>query len=138
MIIVDTSVAIKWLSKSEKESEIAYLLYKKHIDGIEKIIIAPLLFIEVANTLATKSNSTEEDIETGLTFLFEVDFEIYNITLGDLVDAGVLAKKYKTSVYDMLYAVIAKNKRCMLVTADENFVKKTKFKHVKLLRKLGV
>ena len=133
MIVVDTSVAIKWLIKSEKESEIAYSLYKNHIDGIEKIIIPPLLFIEAANTLATKSNSTEEDIKTGLTFLFEADFEIYNFTLKDLVNAGVLAKKYKTSVYDMLYAVIAKNKKCILVTADENFVKKTKFRHVKVL-----
>jgi predicted nucleic acid-binding protein len=56
--------------------------------------------------------------------------------LEELVDAGVLAKKYKTSVYDMIYAVVAKNKKCALVTADENFVRKTKFKHVKLLRGL--
>ncbi len=136
MIVADTSVAIKWLIKSEKESEIAYLLYKKHIEGIEKIIVPPLLFIEAANTLATKANSTKEDIKTGLTFLFEAEFAVYDISLEDLTDAGVLAKKYKTSVYDMLYAVIAKNKKCILVTADENFLRKTKFKHVKLLREL--
>ena len=136
MIVVDTSVAIKWLFKSEKESEIAYLLYKNHIGGTGKIIIPPLLFIEAANTLATKSNSTKKDIKTGLAFLFAADFTLQNVELEELVDAGVLAKKYKTSVYDMLYAVIAKNKKCVLVTADENFVKKTKFKHVKLLREL--
>lgn len=113
------------------------MLYKKHIASIEKVVIPFFLFIEVANTLATKSNSTKEDIETGLTFLFEANVEVYNITLGDLVDAGVLAKKYKTSVYDMLYAVVAKNKNCILVTADENFVKKTKFRHVKLLREIS-
>jgi len=139
MIVVDTSVAIKWLNKEEKDSELAYLLYKKHIAGAgaaEAIVIPSLLFIEAANTLATKSNSTKEDIKTGLTFLFEANFEVYNITLGDLVDAGVFAKKYKTSVYDMIYSVIARNKKCILVTADENFVKKTKFKHIKLLREL--
>ena len=32
-----------------------------------------------------------------------------------------------------LHAVVAKNKKCVLVTADENFVRKTKFKHVKVL-----
>jgi len=140
MIVVDTSVAIKWLNKEEKDSELAYLLYKKHIAGaeaVEVIVVPPLLFIEAANTLATKSNSAKEDIETGLTFLFEANFEVYNITLGDLVDAGVLARKYKTSVYDMLYAVIAKNKKCVLVTADENFARKTKFKHLKLLKDLS-
>ena len=136
MIVVDTSVAIKWLNKEEKDSELAYSLYKKHIASIETIVIPPLLFIEAANTLATKSNSTKEDIKTGLTFLFEADFTLHNVVLEELADAGVLAKKYHTSVYDMLYAVGAKNKKCILVTADENFVKKTKFRHVKLLRKL--
>lgn len=136
MIVVDTSVAIKWLNKEEKDSELAYLLYKKHIAGVEAIVIPPLLFIEAANTLATKSNSTKEDVKTGLTFLFEADFSLHNVVLEELVDAGVLAQKYHTSVYDMLYAVVAKNKRCILVTADENFVKKTKFKHVKSLREL--
>lgn len=137
MIVVDTSVAIKWLNKKEKDSEFALSLYKKHIAGIEVIVVPPLLFIEAANTLATKSNSAKEDIETGLAFIFEANFDIYNITLGDLVDAGVLAKKYKTSVYDMLYAVVAKNKKCILITADEYFVKKTKFKHVKLLKEIS-
>lgn len=136
MIIVDTSVAIKWLNKEEKDSELAYSLYKKHIAGIEKIVVLPLLFIEAANTLATKSNSAREDIKNGLTFLFEADFTLHNVVLEELVDAGVLAKKYHTSVYDMLYAVIAKNKKCILVTADEKFIEKTKFKHVKLLREL--
>ena len=133
MIVVDASVAIKWINKAEKESEIAYSLYEGHIAGIKKIIVPSILFLEAANTLATKSNSTEEDIKIGLTFLFDANFDIYNPTLADLVDAGVLAKKYKTAVYDMLYAVVAKNKKCILVTADENFVAKTKFKQVKLL-----
>ena len=136
MIVVDTSIAIKWLNKEEKDSELAYSLYKKHIAGIETIVIPPLLFIEAANTLATKSNSTKEDIKTGLTFLFEADFTLHNVVLEELADAGVLAKKYHTSVYDMFYSVIARDKKCILITADENFVKKTKFRHVKLLRKL--
>jgi len=137
MIVVDTSVAIKWLNREEKDSELAYLLYKNHIAGTERIVIPPLLFIEAANTLATKSNSTKKDVKTGLEFLFEADFTLHNVILEELVDAGVLAKKYKTSVYDMLYAVVAKNKKCSLVTADENFARKTKFKHVKLLRELA-
>ena len=81
MIAVDTSVAIKWLNKEEKDSELAYLLYKNHIAGTERIVIPPLLFIEAANTLATKSNSTKEDIKTGLEFLFEADFTLHNVVL---------------------------------------------------------
>jgi len=36
----------------------------------------------------------------------------------------------------MLYAVIAKNHKTTLITADERFVKMTKFSHVKLLTEM--
>ncbi|MBI5621043.1 PIN domain-containing protein, partial [Candidatus Gottesmanbacteria bacterium] len=51
----------------------------------------------------------------------------------DVVKSALLAHKKKTSVYDMLYAVIAKRLGTDLITADDQFVRKTKFSHVKLL-----
>lgn len=136
MIIVDASVAIKWIDKNEEYSDIARLLYKRHIDGNEEVVVPRLLFYEVANALATKSRSSEETIRGDMAVLLKSNLSNYLEEDKELIEAAILAKEYKTSVYDMLYAVIAKNKKCSLVTADENFVKKTKFKHVKLLKEL--
>jgi len=136
MIVIDASVAIKLIDKNEEDSDIARLLYKRHIEDKEKIVAPRLLFYEVANVLATKSRSIEETIRGDMSVLLESNLSYYFETDKELIEAAILAKEYKASVYDMLYAVVAKNKKCMLVTADENFVKKTKFKHVKLLQEL--
>jgi len=137
MIVVDASVAIKFIDKNEEDSDIARLLYKRHIEGKEEIVVPRFLFYEVANALATKSRSTEETIRGDMSVLLESNLSYYFETDKELIEAAILAKEYKTSAYDMIYAVIAKNKKCVLVTADENFARKTKFRHVKLLKELG-
>src|SRR5439155_19375377 len=117
MIIVDASIAMKWLNQSEGEDDrnVALSLYEKHISQEERIGIPHFLFLEVANVLATKPQYSEEDITDGLHFLFRSDFLAYHIVKEDIFDAATLSKKYHTSVYDMLYAVIAKRNNCLLI-----------------------
>lgn len=133
MIIVDTSVAIKWLRSDEEGHKDAMLLYKNHIESTEKIIVPALFYIEAANALATNKFLSDDDISEGMEFLFEARFTEQTVTQKMLVEAAILAKKHHTSVYDMLYAVIAKMKKAMLVTADEKFVKNVNFSFIKLL-----
>src|SRR5579859_6971325 len=80
MIIVDASIAIKWLNQAEEGSSKALALYKKHIEKQEPIIFPQLLFIEVANYLATKTNTSEQYIKDGLRLLFQSHFEIHQAT----------------------------------------------------------
>lgn len=137
MIVVDTSVVIKWLFKDEEDSITAFDLYEKHLRKAEEIVAPQILFYEAANVLATKSKIKQNAIKSSMTFLYQANLIVYQEKRDELIQAALLAKKYKTSVYDMLYAVVAKNKKCVLVTADENFVKKTKFRHVKRLKDLA-
>lgn len=137
MIILDASIVVKWIKQDEEDVDIALSLYNSHLKKKENIVAPRLLFYEVANFLATKPRSTSKTIKINLAFLFNSNLTFHIETNEELKDATLLAKKYKTSVYDMLYAVVAKNKKCILVTADENFVKKTKFRHVKLLKELA-
>lgn len=136
MIIVDTSIVIKWLFRDEEDVTAAFDLYEKHVKKVEEITVPQLLFYEVANVLATKSKILQRSIKSSMNFLYGANLVTYQEKHNELVRAASLAKKHKTSFYDMLYAVVAKNKKCMLVTADVNFVEKTKFRHVKLLRGL--
>lgn len=132
MIIIDASVAIKWINK-EIYSELAFSLLNKHIAGDQKIIVPGFLFIEVANALGTKSRSSEKDISEGLQFLFASNLHIYELINEDIIQAARKAKQYKTSVYDMLYAVIADKKNSLLITADEKFAQKVNLPFVKIL-----
>lgn len=137
MIVLDASVATKFINTQEKESDIAEKLLRAHIEEKEKIIIPLLLFFEVANALATKTNLKEEYIKRGLSLLYDANFVIYEVNQEDIIEAALLAKKYKTSVYDMVYVIIAKNKKVNLITADNKFTNKVNFSFVRILSKIN-
>jgi predicted nucleic acid-binding protein len=129
--VIDASVAIKWVRREEEFSREAINIQRQHLDKINKIIVPKLIFYEVGNALATKSDTSLTSVKKGMEILFESKLEIYNDSKKELLLAAKLAKKHRTSVYDMLYAVIAKEHNTILYTADKNFIKKTKFKYVK-------
>jgi predicted nucleic acid-binding protein len=114
MIVIDASIAIKLIHLQEEGSKQAIELLKKHIEGEEEIIIPQLLFLEVANALTTKTHVHEDQIREGIGLLYQANFLVFNIKEENVLDASLLARKYKTSVYDMLYAVIAKEKKNVL------------------------
>ncbi len=133
MILLDASVVTKLINSQEEKSDIAAKLLLAHIQGRERIIVPSLLFLEVANALATKSLLKEEHIKKGLHLLYEASFIIHEVTEKNLIEASLLARKYNTSVYDMIYAVIAKERQTNLVTSDKKFADKTNFPFIKIL-----
>lgn len=133
MIIVDTSVAIKWLRSDEQGHKEAMEIYINHIENVNEIVVPSLFYIEAANALATSSILSSEDIAEGISFLFDSRLHTIAETKAHVEEAALLAKKYKTSVYDMLYAVIAKSYNATLITADKRFAKSVDFSFVKLL-----
>ena len=136
MIVVDASVAFKWIQKGEEYREEASILYRNHTVKKEKILVPSLLYLEIANAFATKSETTQKTTREALKFIFNSKLNLYEPEENDIVTASRLAKKHKTSVYDMLYAVVAKKHKTTLITADERFVKKTRFRHVAHLRNI--
>lgn len=137
MIVLDASVVTKFINTQEKESDIAEKLFQAHIEETEKILVPTLLFFEVANALATKSDLREEYIKRGLNLLYNANFVIHEVNQKDMIEAALLAKKYKTSVYDMVYAVLAKKNKTTLITADHKFADKVNFPFVQTLSRLN-
>lgn len=135
-MVVDASVAIKWFLIKENYWDKAKLLLEQHINGIEQIIVPNLLFLEITNTFATKKNIGLSTGEESLKALLKLNLKIHQPTNGDILETFKLAKKYKTTSYDMLYAVIAKKLKTTLITADERFVEVTRFSYVKLLSQI--
>lgn len=136
-MIVDASVVVKWLNKNELDSDNAFLLYKEHIEKTNEISVPQLLFIEIANYLATNTNTSRANIKKSLNFLYRSNLIICTVTEDLLIEAAILAKRYKTSVYDMIYAVLAKKNNTTLITADNKFANKVNFTNVQTLSKLN-
>ncbi|OGM19914.1 hypothetical protein A2714_04220 [Candidatus Woesebacteria bacterium RIFCSPHIGHO2_01_FULL_38_9] len=134
MIVIDASIALKWLKEGESYRDEALSLYQRHKTGKELIIAPSLIFIEIANALVTKSATTEETIKKSLSIVFKTNLKIHETDNENLIQASTFAKKFKTSVYDMLYAVVAKERSAILYTADEKFIEKTGFKFVKHIK----
>lgn len=133
MITIDASIAVKWVLQGEEDQEQAFLLLNRHFEKKEEITVPELLFYEVANTLTTKTSVTSTIASKSIKQLMEYQLKIYHPDSKDIYITTKLAKRYKTSVYDMLYTVVAKKHKTILITADGNFLKKTRFSFVKLI-----
>lgn len=133
MIVVDASIVTKAALPLEADYEKAMQLLDNHTFGIEEIIVPDFLFYEVANALTTKSAIPLKSALKLISSIYELKFNIYSLNEADVVQAIKLAKKYKTSVYDMLYAVVAKKHNIDLITADEKFVNQVNLSFIKLL-----
>lgn len=138
MIVVDASIAIKWIRKEEVNHQEARTLIKRHLAKVDAILVPDLIFYEAANALATKAQIPSFVALRSITRLNKFGLNLYHPTFEDVHKATKLAKKYETTVYDMLYAVVAKKHKTRLITADDNFLKKTGFKFVKLLKDVKI
>lgn len=138
MIVIDASVVNKFFLPYENDRSKALNILKRHIQKIDEIIVPDLLFYEVANTLATKTSIPLDQISKSLTKLDKIKLNIFHPTIDHINRAAIFAKQYRVSVYDAIYAIIAQEKKCNLVTADEKFVKQTKQGFIALLRSIVV
>ena len=126
MKVVDASVIIKVLL-TEQDSEKAKQLLQ------EKVMVPEIMFVEVANTLATKTDFPVEKIEQGLDLVYKLELKVESTTQETLIKAARLSREKGTAVYDMIYAVLAQKKKVQLITADRKFKQKVNWNFVKLL-----
>lgn len=134
MVVIDTSVAFKWfaIEKEELLSQSLGLL-KEHLTNKEIIVAPDLIIYELANAWATKTKLSMPEINIFIKDFEETGVKIEPITYKLINKAINFSKKYHVSVYDGAYAVLAKEKKCNLFTADIKFVKHIKLPYIKYL-----
>lgn len=95
-------------------------LLNSHLAKQIQIYVPELILYELANAWSTKGTLGVSKIKDNLRIFTE-----YKLTISlDLIEKAVeLSKEIKMTVYDAIYAVLAKEKKCNLITADEKFVK---------------
>ncbi len=121
--VLDASAAANIILRTERAPVLIDKLKRSHL------VIAPTLFHgEIANTLWKYVRFGELDKETalnryaeaiGLVDVFESDEQI-------AAEALSTAIRYKHSVYDMLYVILARRHGCSILTVDKKLIALTR------------
>lgn len=128
MVVVDTSVAIKWFFDEADSSQARDLLKSEAIGAPD------LLSYEFANYLAMKDFVTSEEARRFIDQLYALPLQIFLLPQKGFRRAVELAKRFRLTAYDASFVALAEALDVNLVTADAKLVQKTKsLSFVKLL-----
>ncbi len=118
LAVVDSSVACKWLTPvGEASVQTALDLLEQHRSG-RLILAAPAhLPAEVANGLFY-SGLDDEGLRLGIEGLDEAELVLIPLTVALLLSAADLARVHRLTIHDTLFAALAVQLDCELVTAD--------------------
>ena len=134
MVILDASVVYKWFAKNEEDSSIALNILQRHMQGREKIVVPDLILYELTNAWVTKTAIPFIRVKVNLKDLQDASLKIESPTFDLAVEAATFAKKYKTSVYDAYYLILARKKKCNFITADNRLLNQVSLPFVKRLK----
>lgn len=136
-IVVDASVAAKWLFE-ETDSAKAKTLLEEIKEGRVESLAPEILPAEIANSLSKRVfRGVLEPLEA------EAQYERFRRSCPPLISNGFLAGpalylalRHRHSIYDCLYVALALETPCDLVTADERLHRafSPSFPQVRLLR----
>ncbi len=117
--VLDASAAANIILRPELAPGLIEKLKHSHL------VIAPTLFHgEIANTLRKYVRSGDLDKETALTRYDEAIGLVDTFEADEQLAAEALstAIRYKHSVYDMLYVILARRHGCSILTVDKKLI----------------
>lgn len=135
LIIIDSSVAVKWffLEDTESTKKARTILEDFKKDSNVQLWYPDIILFEFSNVLCYKRNLTDEQSQEIWQSFCSLPANIYTPTSEFISKTLEFARKYQVTVYDASYAVLAKEKKGIFITADKIFVNQVKESFVKLL-----
>lgn len=122
-LVLDASVAIKWVMPSAREpfTDAAMRLLKRYVGGEVDFIVPDVFWAEVGTVLwkgARQRRWSQDEAESVAADMQARDFTtVPSLIL--LPEALRIAFAHDRAVYDCLYAALAVQSKCDLITADE-------------------
>ena len=126
MIVLDASVALKWIFADEEGGEKAKLYKEGHVTGEETVAVHSLFFYEIANVLATKTKLSTKDLAEAFSLIWNFDLEVFSFGLDEFLEGITLSRQYGITLYDAAYIGLARRLGCHFVTADGRLYRKIK------------
>lgn len=137
--IIDTSVAVKWFSKFENDTENALKLRQQMLDSICSITVPDLLIYELANALKHNPNFTSKDVKVALDSIFNMGIEIRKADSLVIAHAIDIAFKFSVTVYDACFMALSQIEKIPFLTADYKFIERVKgFKGIIRLAEMDI
>lgn len=132
--VLDTSVALKWfLLRDEADRDRALALRRALLEGRVMLRAPELLAIELANVLVAGRKFTARQAASAVAALRNLALQFHPLEWQTLSLAVELASESEAAVYDCLFLAMAETCDCLLVTADESFLRKVG-NHPRILR----
>lgn len=126
-LIVDTSVALKWLNQdNEQNIDHADKILEDARDGKVEILAPELLKYEIGNALLYGKKIAKKDIKELLSIFYSlpISFVAENTELGN--SSYILAKDLGITYYDASFISLAERSGAILVTENIKHQGKTK------------
>lgn len=124
--ILDTSVAVKWFTREEKDSAKALMLREQLLKGLCAITIPDLLLYEIANALKYNPKFSAKDVKDALDSILTMGIEIREIEGLILNEAIEIAFKLKVTTYDAYFIALSRREKKPLLTADYKLFNRVK------------
>lgn len=128
-LVVDASVAFKWLVPDSAEDDVpaAKALLVEHMEGRVKIVTPPLLYYEVGNILLFgRARLPIEQAVDALADLFSIPLEVPPPSQLNADVTLRLASLRGLSYYDATYVALAEMLDCSLITADRRLAERVR------------
>ena len=118
-LVVDASVAIKWLNPREVLADKARILYADYEQGQFSLLVPAFWDYEVANGVnkaVARGDLTEQEGHAAIALLLVV--QVQKVPLPSPQQSYELTRRYRRSVYDSWYLSLAETAGCEFWTAD--------------------
>jgi predicted nucleic acid-binding protein len=124
--VIDASVLVKWFLYEESDRDRALALRELHISRRSTIFIPELALLEVLNAIRFSPRAEEEDGDTALETLNDLNLETKAADANLFRKANAIAWAYKITVYDAVYVALAEQLGFPLITANELMARRLK------------
>lgn len=123
LVVLDTSVIVKWFRQGEILAEQALRLRDGYLAGEITVIVPSLVAYELANVLRYKGDLSVDQIKDAVQSLFDMGLEWIlpsSALIGRAVEIG---RAYEATVYNAAFAALAETVAGIFITADERLVR---------------
>ncbi len=125
--VVDTSVVVKWyVERGEENARRALELLETWDDGRCTLRAPELLVFELANALSSERRLKPSEVSEALDRFRSLGLNLEVLRWHALAKAVEIAVGCGTTIYDSYFLALALQSDSILVTADEDFLRKVR------------
>lgn len=138
LLVVDSSVVIKWLNHIDENHVQQAQILLDHIQiGSVTVIVPELVKYEVGNALLKGKQLRIPEAEDALDAFSKLPLHFVSISFDELINIYEIADDLAITFYDATFIALAKNYRATLVTANPKHQKRFPGINVILLKDYG-